>query len=180
MDVVVEYDGPSLSDVSSISSFRSEKEASETSGSRSSNGYVESYRSYGANGFGDEAIDEEGRTEYAGSAASRWHANGLRASSPDGSTESGRQGPMSLSSRPPTRPPPLTGPDSAPAPALLTHSELGSRWLREQSQLVTRRHGPGPRSSRRSKSHEDDDDSLGSDEAGSGDFALVRDARGSS
>jgi hypothetical protein len=70
--------------------------------------------------------------------------------------------------------PPLTGPESAPAPQLLTNSELGSRWLREQSKLV-RRKVAAP-SMRR---YESDEESLGSDESSLGDLSLVRDARGS-
>lgn len=73
---------------------------------------------------------------------------------------------------------PLTGPESAPAPSLLTHSELGSRWLREQSKLATtRRLGSGLTPS--SRRYDSDEDSIGSDEESLGDLALVRDARGS-
>lgn len=74
---------------------------------------------------------------------------------------------------PSARSPPLTGPDSLPAPALLTHSELGSRWLKEQSKLV-RRKVAAP-SVRR---YESDEESAGSDEGSIGDLSLVRDARG--
>ena len=70
-------------------------------------------------------------------------------------------------------PPPLTGPDSLPAPALLTHSELGSRWLKEQSKLVRRKiAAPSVRR------YESDDDSAGSDDGSIGDLSLVKDARG--
>jgi hypothetical protein len=69
--------------------------------------------------------------------------------------------------------PPLTGPDSAPAPELLTNSELGSRWLKEQSKLVRRKiTAPSVRR------YESDEESLGSDESSRGDLALVKDARG--
>lgn len=71
------------------------------------------------------------------------------------------------------RSPPLTGPDSLPAPALLTHSELGSRWLKEQSKLV-RRKVAAPSVKR----YESDEDSAGSDDGSIGDLSLVRDARG--
>jgi hypothetical protein len=69
--------------------------------------------------------------------------------------------------------PPLAGPDSAPAPELLTNSELGSRWLKEQSKLVRRKiTAPSVRR------YESDEESLGSDESSMGDLALVKDARG--
>lgn len=81
----------------------------------------------------------------------------------------------------PTQPPiaqqSLTGPDSAIAPSLLTHSELGTRWLREQSNLAARKIGPGTKS-RKSTRYDSDDESMASDDERSGDFALVRDARG--
>ena len=72
--------------------------------------------------------------------------------------------------------PTLTGPESEQAPSLLTHSELGSRWLREQSKLAkTRRNGHNS-SSRR---YDSDDETIDSDDESLGDLELVRDARGS-
>lgn len=59
-----------------------------------------------------------------------------------------------------------------PPPSLLTQSELGSRWLREQSQLASR--APQFRSVRR---YDSDNESL-SDDEDIGDIALVRDERG--
>lgn len=208
LDVVVEYDGPSLSDTSSISSFRSGDESNESSlGSWRSNGDGESYGSYGTNGLGEAVIDEEeeGRTEYGGSAG-RSLRNGMAALSLDippqpasnhatgvdrhdhissGISPSSRSSWLSgrhripQSPQPPSQPPPLTGSDSDPVPSLLTHSELGSRWLREQSRLTTRRYGAGTAASRNSRRYESDDESAGSDEEIQGDLELVRNARGS-
>lgn len=213
LDIVVEYDGPSLSDTSSLSSFRTgegESEDGQSEGSWRSSGYEESYRSYGRNGLGQDVIseEEEGLTEYGGSyrgsvAASMREAlndsladltiqprlasgsgsgsgtgtsrrsDTARAASTRGSASqhsSGRTVPSNA---------PLTGPESAPAPSLLTHSELGTRWLREQSRLVRRKVGPGSGFNGSARRYDSDDESIGSDEESLGDLALVRDARGS-
>lgn len=82
-----------------------------------------------------------------------------------------------IPTQPPIPQPPLTGPDSASAPSLLTHSELGTRWLREQSNLAARKIGPSIKS-KKSTTYDSDDDSTASGDERSGDFALVRDARG--
>lgn len=69
------------------------------------------------------------------------------------------------------QPPELQTYDENSPALLLANSELGSRWLREQSQLATRpgRARPGPQY---------DSDESQSDEESLGDIALVRDARG--
>ena len=199
LDVVVEYDGPSLSDTSSIRSVSTGDERSESSWR--SSGYEESYRSYGSNGLQDEAIEEEEeerRTEYAAvnggpllsglgemslglrcsSASGRFRdPDRMREDSSDNFTVSGPHLSAPISSRPLPQPPPLTGSDRDPAPILLTNSELGSRWLHEQSRLATRRRGPGTTPSRNDRRYDSDDESLGSDEETRGDFALVRDGR---
>lgn len=186
VDVVVEYDGPSLSDTSSISSFRSGdgEETNEGSVGRSS-GYEESYRSYGRNGLGDEVIDEaeEGRTELSDRSVSTTGTSRQNGSVPyewkihtnsHSSTVPSRRRPSTLH---PAQARPLTGPDSDPAPELLTYSELGSRWLWEQSRLTFRRYGPDIESSRNEDRHDEDGES--SEGETPGDLALIRDARGS-
>ena len=204
VDVVVEYDGPSLSDTSSLRSYKSGDEASESSWR--SSGYEPSHRSSGRNELEDQVIvEEEERTEYAGSAivglgsvhsarlsGSNTSSASTRASVPQAVVPRSRSDRSRSTSshtstisrrRPPasTQPhvPSLTGPESDPAPSLLTHSELGSRWLREQSRLAVRRIGPGTTANGTTRRYGSDEESLGSDEDSRGDFALVRDARGS-
>jgi hypothetical protein len=209
LDIVVEYDGPSLSDTSSLSSFRTgegESEDGQSEGSWRSSGYEESYRSYGRSGLGEDVIneEEEGLTEYGGSyrgsvAASMREAlndsladltiqpgPGLGSGTgtsrrSDTARATSNRGPASQHSSGRTVPSnlPLTGPESAPAPSLLTHSELGTRWLREQSRLVRRKVGPGSGFNGSARRYDSDDESIGSDEESLGDLALVRDARGS-
>ena len=237
LEVIVEYDGPSLSDTSSISSFSTGRQSRVSRGSRRderasadgsswrSSGYTESLgdgmRSGSLrNGSGRSSRDvyenpyedayeddDEGETEYGDTGArhqgafvdsmedlslSSSHGDG-QGHSVDASTtrrrserskaspsahSTSRQGDPAghIDGTGPMRP--LTGPDSAPAPSLLTSSELGSRWLREQSKLATtRRLGPGLAGS--SRRYDSDEDSIGSDEESLGDLALVRDARGS-
>lgn len=66
---------------------------------------------------------------------------------------------------------PLRETPPVPPPSLLSQSELGSRWLREQSQLASR---VPLRAARR---YDSDNESL-SDDENIGDIALVRDERG--
>jgi len=211
VEVIVEYDGPSLSDTSSISSFSTgfdEGESQQGSGSGSSawrsSGYSESLRSgrsggtghdnranyehsraggtvYGLEGGVEEmSLSSSPLSEHSMSLTS--HASARR--SQQGSLRSQRQShkaPSRQSSDDTALPSirlPLTGPASDPAPSLLTNSELGSRWLREQSKLATTRR-LGPTGSNGSRRYDSDDESLGSDEESLGDLALVRDARGS-
>lgn len=180
-EVVVEYDGPSLSDTSSLRSFREEEEGSSAWGSSY---YTESYRSSvsglssrpprpdtRASGSGLTVLEDDEVTEYAGSRPAELERRVSRLTLEDESE------PEAGPSRPP---PPLTGPDSAPAPSLLTHSELGSRWLREQTSLARRKIGTGSRyNGGASRRYDSDEDSVDSAEREFGDLALVKDERGS-
>lgn len=185
----MEYDGPSLSDTSSILSFRtgsgtfddgqSISESGE-SGWRSSQyttsltlGSTESDASVGGRG-GDLPLDVASLSLSRPPSTYRQETPRRSSVRSNGSVRSARPSRQdSGHTELPVRP--LTGPESAAAPSLLTHSELGSRWLREQSSLATRRLPLGP-SSRR---YDSDEDSAASDEESLGDLALVRDARGS-
>ncbi|OWZ68671.1 hypothetical protein AYX14_00879 [Cryptococcus neoformans] len=195
LDVVVEYDGPSLSDTSSISSFQTGSGSEHDSTYRSS-AYESSYRG-SISSMMQEPIEEEYTDEEdpeRRNTATQSVTGGMSRISLDNArlTWSQYSGstPRRMSERnhtpsnhsfipkePLTAQQPLTGPDSAIAPSLLTHSELGTRWLREQSSLAARKIGPGTRS-RKSTRYDSDDDSMASDDERSGDFALVRDARG--
>jgi hypothetical protein len=71
-------------------------------------------------------------------------------------------------------------------PSILTSSEFGARWLREQSERLKKRVGPGSSNGGSLSGGRSMDDDLGSDddevsmyEEGRGDLALVRDRRGS-
>ncbi|KAK8843444.1 hypothetical protein IAR55_007101 [Kwoniella newhampshirensis] len=212
LDVVVEYDGPSLSDTSSISSFQT----GSSSGSDSEKDGT-SWRSSSAYGYEDndsghvaryfptlhEDVEDDGLTQYGEGSRSRGPlTDALRAMNledplgpqipsaqfPGSAAGSGtpRQRSDQLTaydvhctpSPPPAHPPILTGPESETAPSLLTHSELGSRWLREQSRLAARKLGPSPRAGVRSARYDSDEESFASDEDRPGDIALVQDARG--
>nr|XP_031862268.1 uncharacterized protein CI109_002233 [Kwoniella shandongensis]KAA5529340.1 hypothetical protein CI109_002233 [Kwoniella shandongensis] len=189
LDVVVEYDGPSLSDTSSISSFRTGGSGSDGTSWRSSSGYDygESHR-YSGSGYStvQHPVEEDELTQYGEGSRRRSVVESLGRldleNSLSGSTTPRRQSGQAEREPSPSRPPhPLTGPESESAPSLLTHSELGSRWLREQSRLAARKLGPA--SSRagtggRSARYESDEESLASDEERPGDIALVRDASG--
>lgn len=220
IEVILEYDGPSLSDTSSLSSFRTgpfeEDRASHRSSEHSSwrsSGYSESLRSARSrqssweeenvdlHSVGDgrrssrigisrrpdvsdaletmtlstspelDALDHAPVTSQnrpSRRSSRRSQASSFLTSSRRSSTQTAQPGTLQ----------PLTGPESDPAPSLLTHSELGSRWLREQNKLATTRRMiyPRPGSSRR---YDSEEESLGSDEESLGDLALVRDARGS-
>lgn len=168
LDVVVEYDGPSLSDASSIRSFSSSEQSwgSELSSKNSArSGSRSSFASTSRVSFVEPTrLDVLHEPMASLSFNSRAAASPMSPLSPgqterplkeaeessDGTSEAGR----------------------SEAPSLLTQSELGSRWLREQSQLASRT----PRF-QRPKRDDSDDESLGSDEE-VGDIALVRDERG--
>jgi len=215
VEVVVEYDGPSLSDTSSISSFSTgfvEGESQRGSGSGGSawgsSRYSESLRSGRsgrteqdfftdhegnheggtisamASGVGEMSLSTSPISDHSMSLGSRSSIRHSRQPARQGSVHSQRSTkrlPSRQSSGDTALPYinlPLTGPESVPAPSLLTNSELGSRWLREQSKLATTRR-LGPTGANGSRRYDSDDDSLGSDEESLGDLALVRDARGS-
>ncbi|ODN91441.1 hypothetical protein L198_05957 [Cryptococcus wingfieldii CBS 7118] len=194
LDVIVEYDGPSLSDTSSISSFQTE---SERDSAYHSSAYGSSYRSsvvesmqeameddvteYGEDDGASQAshsisgrmsglsYEDDRPSRYAGSITPKRRSDRSRA----GSDYRGfNQKQLSVPQQPP-----LTGPESDAAPSLLTHSELGSRWLREQSNLNARKISGNSRSGR-SNRYDSDEESFGSDDDRSNNFALVRDARG--
>jgi hypothetical protein len=153
LEVVVEYDGPSLSDTSSLRSFESgsgtdtgtEEDSASHSGSswRSSSYY--SHTPSGAAGRELEDVDEEDLGE-------RMTVVGLG--------DLGEGG----SARRPLDP----GPSSH-----MTQSELGSRWLREQEALA-RRNGGSARGKMRRRDDDDEDDS----DQEMGDLNLIRDAKG--
>ncbi|WVQ81455.1 hypothetical protein IAT38_003579 [Cryptococcus sp. DSM 104549] len=210
LDVVVEYDGPSLSDTSSISSFATGSSSERDAGSRGSwaSSYEGSHRSSRRDTV-HETIDEE-YTEYgdeestatrsivdplgalyiddeppspepqhsqlSGSATPRRRSDRNRAASSIASGSNNRPASPAPLIIPLTQPP-LTGPESDAAPSLLTHSELGTRWLREQSRLAGRKLGSVPKAPR-SRRYDSDEESFASDDERAGDFALVRDARG--
>ena len=218
LEVVVEYDGPSLSDTSSILSFTTSVDDGESRGesSRSSRRYADDIASYTSQNRQSRVYVDDEVTEYAGSQNDR-HSRDLdahlgelqldgaksehpiqspmsettnipghhltlsRQSSGRSSTRRGRLrvSPHDSPGRDSRQPLPLTGTDSGSAPSLLTHSELGTRWLREQSNLATaRRVGARPGRSRRSR-RDDSDESDDGEEASVEDIALVQDARGS-
>jgi hypothetical protein len=242
LDVVVEYDGPSLSDTSSISSFSTgegtqyddESARSGTDYSWRSSRHDYSYSTNGSHQTFDQDPDETATAHGVGSSARRTNpalssvdpvadlrssASHLTLNSHRDINESGSStkdhrsnlGPPArhLDAPAGTHSPPhsvvgtdrsnrslsvaqdpssshrpiLTGPDSAPAPVLLTHSELGHRWLAEQSHLANSRwigriNGSAP-SARSSRSARDDEEGDESDEESQDDFALVKDAKGS-
>ncbi|ORY29144.1 hypothetical protein BCR39DRAFT_532845 [Naematelia encephala] len=173
VEVVVEYDGPSLSDTSSVSSFRTGTEsARESWASSSGQGSLQEQDEL-------DAFTESGESLGATSIPSARYSlvDPFAGLSIQTRQEEAELSPNILNGH--TRPQtPLFGPKSAPAPDLLTDSELGSRWLREQSRLVTRRLGPGSRSNASARRRDSDEDSNGSDAEYLGDLALVRDARG--
>lgn len=208
VEVVVEYDGPSLSDTSSLRSYSDEGLDGEGEGEEwGSSYYTESWGS-SISGLSTRPSERDRRTyEESTAGPSRYMEgrdqvyNGVRQTQLDpdyGDDEvteyagardeqaglsmydlSLADGPQQSTLRPL---PPLTGPDSAPAPALLTHSELGSRWLKEQKDLAKRKlprlvHGAPSTGHRGSRIWDSDSDSLGSDER-VGDIALVKDERG--
>ncbi|WOO83671.1 ZZ-type zinc finger domain-containing protein [Vanrija pseudolonga] len=189
VDVVVEYDGPSLSDTSSIASFRTSEHSwhsSERSAARSDGRSSFEYRSSRGSRYSSVPPITTDLADPLGA---------MRLSSP-GSTLSG--GPSSgrstvLQGRPrASLPPPELDAASASAysrhrgartenayyddtaPALMGHSELGSRWLREQSQLANRM----PRLRLGGRRYDSDDEGLNSDDESLGDIELVQDARG--
>jgi hypothetical protein len=199
VDVEVEYDGRSLSDTSSIASFPSASENSwnsSASGSRLSydersersgrrGRRAESYRSRGSvsdvqsisSGLTDLDLLEDrlsaGTLSYRNGDKDNDNEDGARTPSVGIRSQALSQGILSHRLLRPDRS--YAEPDAhdlGPGPpSLLTSSELGSRWLREQSQLASRL--PRARSARQY----DSDESL-SDEESLGDIALVRDARG--
>ena len=217
LEVTLEYDGPSLSDASSISSFTTGFEDSESQSESSwrSSDYAESRRNLALSGSRPRRIDEEDddlttyeedarpfaglSREPVGLNTSFTELNLVPPNRSAPSTLPPASSPSSLTVAPaphrspashvststetpqPRTLPTLTGPESDPAPALLTHSELGSRWLREQSNWATTRRLPSSKSARSGaiKRYTSDEDSLASDEDSVGDIALVRDAKGS-
>ncbi|WVO18309.1 hypothetical protein L204_106024 [Cryptococcus depauperatus] len=198
LDVVVEYDGPSLSDISSISSFQTGSGSERDSIHRS--GYGGTYRSSLDQSI-RETIYEEETSDYddenVKGAATQLMVNRLSRASIDDDCSSGHysdpltlkrrtdsEGAASaftvhppLSSSAPQSPSPLMGPESGAAPSSLAQSELGSKWLIEQSKLVSRNMGYGARTGRLSK-YDSDEESFASDDDRSSNFELVRDARG--
>ncbi|WWC91357.1 uncharacterized protein L201_006300 [Kwoniella dendrophila CBS 6074] len=197
LDVLVEYDGPSLSDTSSVSSFRtstgslleSERDGKTSQGSWSSDNYEESLTSRrSSSGFGtlrqnSEPVSVAGRRTSTIQQMSSLDLNDKNRYAPRSDTVTPKNvsihssGSSNKTSQP-HLPPILTGPESDPAPSLLTHTDLGTRWLREQSSLAARKLGPAPRQRAKRSSYDSDEDSYGSDEESPGDIALVRDARG--
>ena len=158
VQVILEYDGPSLSDTSSLLSFQSGLQSSQSEDSWTSSRRSGSYS-------GDtniaSSVKDDGETEYENDTRTEnGIAEDVRRLTLDDAMAGSRV---------------LTGPQSEPAPLLLANSELGSRWLREQTHLATRRIGHGTRAKRRDSEVE----SLGSDEESFGDIALVKDAKGS-
>ncbi|WVF65712.1 hypothetical protein IAT40_000443 [Kwoniella sp. CBS 6097] len=197
LDVLVEYDGPSLSDTSSLSSFQTGSGSGSGSGSGGSERDGTSLGGWRSSEYGESHLSYQSRAGKRDNAAfishsSRGHGSlsndleSLNFSHSDSGTELyGSTTPRNRSERnkdPDMAPPPppiLTGPDSDPAPSLLTHSELGSRWLMEQSKLAARKLGPPSKLSSRTQRYDSDEESGESDEEGqAGEFALVKDARG--
>ncbi|WVW79051.1 hypothetical protein I302_101014 [Kwoniella bestiolae CBS 10118] len=174
LDVLVEYDGPSLSDTSSISSFQTGTGSYEGShrdgtsqGSWRSSGYEESLKSSRrSSGFDavHEVNDEYSSEESTIQRFDSLEINHQQPSSAHHSASTERSTPLGFHDNPP--------------PSLLTHSDLGTRWLQEQSRLASRKLGPAPKSVSRPSNWDSDEDSDGSDDERQGDIALVRDARG--
>lgn len=151
LDVLVEYDGPSLSDTSSLRSFESgtgsggtdDEDLSEGSW-RSSSYYTHSSRHTNRRELED--VDEEDDLE------ERMTVMDL-----DGSSRRS-----------------VTPREDGPSSHL--DSELGSRWLREQSNLA-RRKGGSALGKARMRNHDEEED-YDSDQDG-GELNLIRDAKGS-
>ncbi|OCF31344.1 hypothetical protein I317_01200 [Kwoniella heveanensis CBS 569] len=203
LDVLVEYDGPSLSDTSSLSSFQtgsgsgsgsgsggSEQDGTSLGGWRRSSEYGESHLSYrsGTSRRDDRASSSHG-SNLRSSLSNDLESLHLSHSSSSSTQLRSSVTPRNRSERNDDQdtaalPPPapiLTGPESDPAPSLLTHSELGSRWLMEQSKLAARKlGGPPSKPNSRIQRYESDEESGESDDEDqqAGDLALVRDARG--
>jgi hypothetical protein len=158
LDVLVEYDGPSLSDTSSVLSFGTQFESrdSESQGSWGSSAYTRSRQSDTRPLRDPLAEDYESPRPVA-------RTRRLSTSSQDTFHAPSYEPPL----------PPLTGPESEVAPSLLTHSELGSRWLREQSNLTRRNVGVRQGARRR-----DSDEESSFDRDSQGDFDLVKDDNG--
>ncbi|GMK56642.1 hypothetical protein CspeluHIS016_0304820 [Cutaneotrichosporon spelunceum] len=240
VEVVVEYDGPSLSDTSSIASLSLSSESgwsgvtrssarsgsasfvsregtdswsvvSRDRGVRAHAGLNTSYGSSAAAaasssslghrtyslGFADPPVDAMAgmRVSMAGGPflippapepnpsarmrpmlASHFNNGGTSLLRPISSSSSpSGVSPLTISPIPPTSPAetamPLKDGPAPPPPSMLSQSELGSRWLREQSQLGSR---VPVRAVRR---YDSDNESL-SDEEDIGELALVRDERG--
>ncbi|OCF60275.1 hypothetical protein L486_02955 [Kwoniella mangroviensis CBS 10435] len=176
LDVLVEYDGPSLSDTSSVSSFRTgtgsyDETKSQSEGSWRSGGYEESSRSsrrYSQSDYVQES-------EVASEESTIQHFNSLELDSQPSGSRIQTLSQESTNSQTTT---PFGDHDEDP-PSLLTASDLGTRWLREQSRLASRKLVSAPRPVARSNRYDDsDEDSEESDDERPGDFALVRDARG--
>jgi hypothetical protein len=186
--VVVEYDGPSLSDTSSILESRL--------GLGEGSGYTESSLGDDVSlDTGSQATDPDDRSTGVGegsmgsrdtnSRSGHSYSNEQHLEEPIQIQDFGQDSPESSTvSGFPEQPAiqhhlhPLTGPKSEAAPSLLTESELGSRWLREQNNLAIRRIGSTSRSRPVPRRHSSLDNS-GSEEESLGDLALFKDARGS-
>ena len=185
LEVVVEYDGPSLSDTSSLRSYSHEGSGEEQEWGSSY--YTESWGS-SVSGLSTRPSERDRRDGAAAATYDSTSDTNHDRDRDDEATEYAGARDLSVSELDlqdhVARPlPPLTGPESTPAPAMLTHSELGSRWLREQKDLAKRKlprlinvqsSSVGARSTRRWDS---DSDSFGSEER-VGDIALVKDERG--
>lgn len=180
LDVVVEYDGPSLSDTSSIASFPTSdgssfvsRRSGLTSDSRLSDPYTthsgsHGYRAdpnrlsdYSLTSYGDPRYYAASRRSSATSGTQRRPAIDRELASVTDSFESAvlDDGASGLTAS--------TTPN-------FTQSELGSRWLREQSQIAQRM----PRLRLRRREFDDGDADPDASDEEIGDISLVRDARG--
>jgi hypothetical protein len=163
LEVVVEYDGPSLSDTSSLFSSRTSlyEQESEASWQSETNSHVSQARTEGRYSTNGTVDDQRPESQLSGSTQ--------RLSLSDQST-----------AIPPTREvPPSAESGIDPSLSLLTQSDLGNRWLKEQSRLTHHRHGVKSRSSGTQRNYDSDEETINSDEENLGDIALERDARGS-
>ncbi|RXK37138.1 hypothetical protein M231_05589 [Tremella mesenterica] len=181
LDVAVEYDGPSLSDVSSIISGRSGHGSYENASQHSwlSSTQSSAYTAH-SRGSGDVigVIEEEVESSSRSGATSSTQGENPIARQLNGlSLNPALPVPEDREGASIREPPILTGPESDPAPPLLTHSELGSRWLREQSRLA-RRQAPRSRVNGSGRRYGSDEESFGSDDESPGVIALQRNAKG--
>ncbi|CAD6573174.1 MAG: hypothetical protein TREMPRED_000738, partial [Tremellales sp. Tagirdzhanova-0007] len=151
VDVVVEYDGPSLSDTSSLRSYKSGDEASESSWR--SSGYEPSHRSSGRNELEDQVIvEEEERTELE-------HVKCID----EGISTAGGSAPKPIRSV---------------TQYVFAYFDDFKTTSASIYTTALRRIGPGTTANGTTRRYGSDEESLGSDEDSRGDFALVRDARG--
>lgn len=183
LDVVVEYDGPSLSDTSSIASFPTSDGSSfmsRRSGLSSDSRLSDPYTTRsGAHGYRTDPnrLSDYSRSDYTERYDPRYYAASRRSSATSGTqrrpTVDRELASVTGSFESAVLDDGASGLTASTTPNF-TQSELGSRWLREQSQIASRM----PRLRLRRREFEDGDPDPDASDEEIGDISLVRDARG--